>query len=236
MMNRLISMGLVVGVLGFGAGCGSGSDGGCVTADGWICNPSGVPFVQVAADISDLCGGPVAMCDLAKNRPPGTTTASLTQPVPGKLCLSGTVAPGGWAEMLLAYSVINKEGTAVLKKLDADKLGITQAAFTIDSPPSGGVAVNAAVTGSLVCSPGEICFIYGFTLMTTPTSMLPLRITAPGPQVAPFANFQQTDPTMSPTFDTSGLEHIDFAVGAGDYNFCLHDFKFLDAAGNEVTP
>jgi hypothetical protein len=28
---------------------------------------------------------------------------------------------------------------------------------------------------------------------------------------------------------------IGFAVGEGSYDFCVRDFKLLDAAGNEVT-
>ena len=72
--------------------------------------------------------------------------------------------------------------------------------------------------------------------MTAPLSNVPLTITAPGPQVAPFADFEQTRPGVTQTFDTSALEHIEFGVGQrGDYDFCVHDFKFLDAAGNEVN-
>jgi len=63
-----------------------------------------------------------------------------------------------------------------------------------------------------------------------------VSIRAPGPEVAPFVNFEQTISGMSPTFDTTALEHLSFGVGAGDYDFCVHDFRFLDAAGNEVKP
>ncbi len=235
-MTRQRSIGLLIGALALGAGCGSSGDPNCDNSDGWICHPGGVPFVNVAFDNSDLCGGPVAMCDLAPNQPPGTTTAKLTQPAPGKLCLSGTVAAGGWAQMVLWFPLTNKDGSQVFETFDANALGITQAAFTIDSPPSGGVTVGAAITGSLFCTPGEICFTYGFTLMTTPTSTQPVSITAPGPQVAPFANFVQTDSTMSTAFDTSGLTYLSFGVGTGDYDFCLEGIKFLDAAGTEVSP
>ncbi len=208
-MTRQRSIGLLIGALALGAGCGSSGDPNCDNSDGWICHPGGVPFVNVAFDNSDLCGGPVAMCDLAPNQPPGTT---------------------------LWFPLTNKDGSQVFETFDANALGITQAAFTIDSPPSGGVTVGAAITGSLFCTPGEICFTYGFTLMTTPTSTQPVSITAPGPQVAPFANFVQTDSTMSTAFDTSGLTYLSFGVGTGDYDFCLEGIKFLDAAGTEVSP
>jgi len=236
------SLGMLLGLLALGGGCGPSGDPNCVGEDGWICHPNGVPFVQVALDTSDLCGGVVAWCDLAKNQPPGTTTAKLTQPETGKLCLSGSLATGGWAQMVLAFPLANKDGSQIFKTFDADALGITQAAFSIDSPPSGGIGVGAAVTGKdLVCPPGQICFTGGFELMTTPTSTSPVSITAPGPEVAPFANFRQTDTSLSATFDTTRLHLLSFGVGtygggATDYDFCLHDFKFLDAAGNEITP
>jgi hypothetical protein len=58
---------------------------------------------------------------------------------------------------------------------------------------------------------------------------------AAGPAVAPFADFQQTRADVSQTFDTSALHHLELIVGQGDYDFCVHDFKFLNAAGREVS-
>ena len=46
----------------------------------------------------------------------------------------------------------------------------------------------------------------------------------------------QTDPSQSQTFDTTQLDAILFMVIDGSYDFCVHDFKFLDPAGNEVVP
>ena len=235
-MKRL-STGFLVGMLGLGAACGGSSeDPNCVNQEGFICHPSGIPFAEVAGAASDLCGG-YDVCPLAANPPAGSTTATLTQPQAGKVCLSGTVATNGWAQLVLQFAVFNKEFTNIVKTFDADARGITQAAFTVDSPPSGGVAVSAAVTTKLDCpASGFDCFTYGFDLMTAPLSNIPLTITQPGPQVAPFVDFQQTRSGVSQTFDTSALQHIVFGVAMGDYDFCLRDFKFLDAAGNEVKP
>jgi hypothetical protein len=203
--------------------------------DGFICNPQGLAFAAVAFGVSDACGGPISDC---LNPPPGSTTATLSQPEPGKLCLAGVVKPGGWADLMIAYTVYNPEGTQVLKKFDAQSQGITTAAFTLDSPPSGGVSVEAAVVTRSECGVDatDFCFTYGFSLMTTPPSHVPVMFTEPGPQVAPFTRFEQTRAGESQTFDTSALEHISFGVGAGAYDFCIHDFKFLDAAGNQVKP
>ena len=242
-MMKRISMGLLAGTLALGTACGgSNQDPNCTSLDGFACHPSGFPFVEAAAIATDLCGGYTAFaCPLATNPPPGATTATLTQPQAGKVCLAGTVASGGWAQIVLQFAVwTDKQFTKILKTFDAEARGITQVAFTIDSPPSAGVTVDAAITTGLECpdSPGFGCITYGFNLMTAPLSNIRLTITQPGPQIAPFADFEQTRSGVSQTFDTSALHHIEFGVGPapGDYDFCLRDFRFLNAAGNEVKP
>ena len=55
--------------------------------------------------------------------------------------------------------------------------------------------------------------------------------TTSGPEIAPFTDFQQSGTGVSQTFDTSALHHLELIVGQGDYDFCIHDFKFLNAAG-----
>ena len=235
-MKRLL-LGLLVGGVGLGAGCGSGSspavpDGGSI---------DGVPFLVAATPESDFCRG---ICGLAAapttDPPPGATTATFSQPEPGKLCQSGTVEAGGYAGFIMLFAEWNQDATKVLKPFDATSLGITQVAFTIDSPPSGGVAVYASIVTSPECpgSPPDYstCVTWGFELMSAPLSTTPLTITTPGPQVAPFTNFKQTLSGVNQTFDTTALNFFDFRVGAGSYDFCVHDFKFLDAAGNQVKP
>jgi hypothetical protein len=203
--------------------------------DGFICNPQGLAFAAVAFGVSDACGGLIGDCP---NPPSGSTTATLSQPELGKLCLAGTVKPGGWADLMIAYTAYDPEGTKVLQKFDAAARGITQAAFTLDTPPSGGVGLDAAVVTKLECgaNPTDFCFTYGFSLMTAPSSHVPVRFTEPGPQIAPFGRFEQTRAGVSQSFDTTALEHVSFGVGPGAYDFCIHDFEFLDAAGNEVEP
>lgn len=243
MMKRL-SMGLLVGALGLGSGCGSGGSGNCVN-DGVIpagegriiCDPSGFSFVQQAPGLTANCGAPGGPLGGPCNLPAGTTTPTLSQPVPGKLCLAGTESAGGQAFLGLYFTDYSGDLTKVLKTFNADARGITQLRFTIDSPPSGGVWVDASVITSLDCQGGPLdCGTHGFTLMTAPLSNVPLNIVQPGPQVAPFVSFAQTNPAVTQTFDTSALDGFNFWVGAGAYDFCIEDFKFLDAAGNEVKP
>jgi hypothetical protein len=241
-MTKARTIGLWVGTLGLVGGCSSGGGGSAaspcpITSPEFICNPSGFAFVSTALVGSDACNGPVAFCPIDGGPLAGATTAHLSHPEPGKVCMSGTVSTFGWAQIGLGFTVDNATGTQVLKTFNANAMGITQMAFTIDSPPSGGVTVDAAITTSLVCpDSGADCFTYGFTLMTAPLSNIPLSITTPGPVVAPFINFEQTRAGVTQTFDTSALDHVVFDVGAGDFDFCVRDFKFLDANGVEVKP
>lgn len=233
---------LLVGAIALAAGCGSkassaapGNDAGptCVDQTGLICQPSGFPFVTIAGSTSDACmGSPLGDC---QSPPLSASTVSLTQPEMGKLCVSGTVVADGYAKIVLVFTTFNLDRTQVLKVFNADALGITQAAFTLDSPPSGGVTIDAAVVTATDCPTNPRgCFNQGFDLMTDSNTGTLVSFTTPGPEVAPFTNFKQTDPTSAKSFDTSAFHHLEFIVGQGDYNFCVHDFKFLNAAGAEV--
>jgi hypothetical protein len=68
---------------------------------------------------------------------------------------------------------------------------------------------------------------------------VPVSITNPGPWSAPLANFRQTDPAQgdpSQTFDTNALQFLGFEPGEGSFDFCVRDFRFLDASGAQITP
>jgi hypothetical protein len=240
MMKRL-AVGLFAGTLSFVTACSSGEGGAVsnVINGDHIDRPEGFPFAVAAFAVSDYCGIGVAAnsCPLAKQRPPGATTATLSQPAAGKICLLGTVAPAGYAVVGLQFTEYDQQFTKVLKRFDADALKITQAAFTIDSPPSSGVTVHAGVIKQTEC-PAQFsdCFTAEFALMTAPLSMVIQNITDSKPRVAPFANFEQVNRDKSPLFDTTGLDQLYFVVGPGNYDFCVRDFKFLSAASVEVPP
>jgi hypothetical protein len=229
-------LGLGIGLSGCGSSASDATPPTCVDETGLICRPSGFPFATIAGASYDAClGSRLGEC---ANPPLSATTARLTQPETGKLCLSGTVVPtDGYAKIVLIFTTFNLERTKVEKVFNADALGITQAIFTIDSPPSGGVTLDAAVVTATDCpaNPGD-CFTQGFDLMTDSSSGVLATFTAPGLEVAPFPNFRQTDISVSQTFDTRALHHLEFIVGQGDYNFCIHDLEFLNAAGAEVKP
>jgi hypothetical protein len=238
-MTKRAAMGLLVGALGIGAGCGSEAPKPFYLCDkeGFSCETNGLPFVKVVAAVSDYCGGLVALCALPTPPPAGATTANLSKPESGKVCLSGFLAPGGWASLVLPFSEVNEDGTMIVKTFDAASLGIAQVDFTIDSPLTGSVMAGATTTppAPVPDCPNASCF-ENFTFGTAPLTGIAATYAAPGPQVAPFANLYPVDGASLP-FEPIALENISFSPAApGDFDFCISGIKFRDAAGNEVRP
>ena len=152
----------------------------------------------------------------------------MSYPAPGKLCLAGRVSPGGFAGLNLNFATRNQDGTKILEPFDAASRGITQMAFTIDSPPSTGLTIGITAIAQLDC-PGDplACSSPGFIIEAAAT---------PGPVVVSLAALKSVDaPTL--VLDTSKLDAMFLQYHqAGDYNFCIRDLKFLDAQGNVVEP
>ena len=192
----------------------------CEDRDGLVCNPPGFPAIKRAAAVTDYCFVTDATTCPATTIPPaGSTTARLTQPAAGKLCMAGTAAPNGWAVLALRfYDTRNPDGTYVTT-FHPVEAGITAYEVTIDSPPSGGISPST---------------YGGFHLQLPSNPGVPLLVTQPGPVMVPLTGFvSDSDPSV--TVAPENVQTTGFDVGPGDYDFCVHDLKFLDAAGNEVT-
>ena len=254
-LSRCLSMIALIGTVSLTGACGSnhvapitgspgdaggapGTDGGngepdagpspisapdCVNGPNAACLPSGFPFVQSSFAHSSVCNG---ICQIAS---PAGTTILLRQPTTGTICLSGTNSASDGTGLLVDFTVLAHVGPApgdnvVLKRFNADLLGITQLRFAVDRPPSGGITVSAATLHSDLCH-GVDCLTFGF--------VLPNRITQSGTTTAFLRDFASN---TAQTFDTRALDDIDFAVGPGDFDFCIRDFQLLDAAGAEVIP
>jgi hypothetical protein len=237
-MIKQLSTVLLFGAAGFVSACGDDSAPRELGTDA-ILGPEGFPFVRTALVVSDLCDGtPAQSCALARNPPRGATMVSISQPEPGKLCVEGRVGQGGWAFVVLGFTEYSdaddQNVTRVLTTFDADALGITQLSFSIDEPPSSGLVVQGVAIKQYACpAPGFECRVAGFFL-TDPLSKETKHFTV----LAPFEDFVQVNPEQgSKTFDTSALDAVLLNVdAAGPVNFCISDFAFLDADGNEVTP
>ncbi len=192
----------------------------CVSGTNAACLPSGFPFVTAAFAHSSGCNG------ICPGAAPAGTTILFSQTASGTLCLSGTNPALDGTALLLSFSVIGgtPDNGTILKRFNADALGITQVRFTIDRPPSGGITVGAATLHSDVCH-GLDCLTFGFEL--------PTHITQSGTTTAALVDFVNTPPQP---FDTRALDDINFAFGPGDFDLCLRDFQFLDANGAQVIP
>ena len=229
-MNRqLSSIPLALGLAGavaFGGGCGA-DDQGCVSNAGHLCakDLEGFPFAQHAAMVSDYCQ---ALECIADTPPAGATMMTMTHPDAATLCLSGSIRTGGFAVLAFDFPLKNADETKVSKTFDATALGITQVALTVDSPPAQGVALLANAITHTTCPSAPLDCEY-------PPNYKFTEITAGGPMTAPFADFKSLD-DPSQLLDPSLLNAIFFQVDSGAFDFCIHDFKFLDAAGNTVRP
>jgi hypothetical protein len=182
---------------------------GCIDSDNVFCQPQGFPFIESAFAVAATCAGPSC-------QPPNP---SLTLPEPGKLCLASADPPGGFVglNLMLGGNV----------PFDAEALGITQFAFTLDGVPpglTGGVAERVPCD----CSFLPACLGGKFSL----------PFTTPGKHVVALTDLVWTaGPIMESALNTKSLSGLGFDVIPSEpYDFCVSDFEFLDAEGNVVTP
>jgi hypothetical protein len=222
-------VGLVLALMsasaGFATGCSSDAPG-CVSNAGNLCakDLAGFPFAQNAGIVSDYCGP----LQCAGTPPAGATTATMTHPDAATLCLSGSIKPGGFAVLALEFPRKNADETMVLEPFDATAHGITQVTLTVDSPPARGADLLANAITHTTCPANPLdC--------QTPPNFKFTTITEAGPVTAAFVDFKSLD-DPSQTLNPSLLDAIFLAVNSGDFDFCIHDFNFLDAAGNPVRP
>ncbi len=195
----------------------------CDDRDGLICSPAGFPGVVSAVAVTDYCladPSKPTSCPATTIPPGGSTTALLTEPTAGKLCMSGTVAARGFAVLALRFFDTREPDGTFATTFHPGAAGIATIALTIDSPPSGGIMPNR---------------IGGFHVELPSTPGVPLVVTEPGPLLIPLSSFV-SDGSPHVTLAPNDIQTLGFDVGPGDYDFCVHDFRFLDAAGNEVTP
>lgn len=202
----------------------SGQQSPCEARDGLVCAPPGFPFVVSAVAVTDYCltdPNKPSSCPATTIPPAGRTTARLTEPAAGTLCMAGTVPADGWAVLALRFfDTLNLDGTFVTS-FHPVRTGITALGVTIDSPPSGGVKLSR---------------IGGYLFGLTSNPDVPLVVTAPVSLILPLSNFVlegSNPPVTSPPDD---VQTLGFNIYAGDYDFCVHDFKMLDASGNQVAP
>jgi hypothetical protein len=152
--------------------------------------------------------------------------------------MSGTVDSGpsgsGWGAILLVgLTVRDAAAMGAVVPFDASARGIGQVRFAVDNLPVGGLLPQIAQLQSADCNRIPDCIT---------TFSLPAYITTPGTVTEPFLAFTQPDGTHSnPALDQTLITGLQFYVPslpgmAYDYDVCVRDLAFFDAAGKEVTP
>jgi len=179
----------------------------------------GLPFVDSAFAFtgSSADGMPTATNES------GLMTATVSYPEPGKVCMAGD--DGAALALHLGsnppWDGINVgPGPTTESNFHAGALGITAVSFTIETPPSTGIA-PAFITHPPDCMPGGA---------RAEQDGNPVIITTSGTTTLSFA----TD--FDNQFDTNAIGGLHFVPGQGDYDFCVSDLKFLDENGVEVLP
>jgi hypothetical protein len=200
----------------------------CMNSSNGPCGPNGFPFVDHVGLYTEWCGGIECL-----GSPPagGATTIRLSQPESGALCLSGTVPIGGFAGLILSFTIFSElPNQKVLRTLNADALRIAQMAFTLDRPPPNGVELGFDTIRSVDCQ-GMASTSSNSCVATGPS--LPMPITASGRTTASFADFRFSD-DLGKIAGTRAVSGVKFQVDDATYDFCIRDFQLLDAGGVPV--
>jgi hypothetical protein len=231
-MNKIIWLGAVVGLVILPACGGSGQEEQttptCVglPTDSCILTVSESGFVRGAGVVTD-----------------GVSTGMIRQ-TPGRFCMSGTLDPGAsnmnWGS-LLVLPLTERTPTGIAAPFTAGARGIAQVQFTIDPAPIVGLTVSFTAVQRADCLTIPDCFTSAaFFLMDSGTTET--VIDASGIVTASLDSFRQPnwgDPALS--FDTNLISSLQLLPQmlpgvVLDYDFCVQDVKFLDAAGSEVSP
>ncbi len=196
---------------------------------------TGIPFVKAAIAGTDNTG----------------STATVRLETDG-ICLSGNSTKT--AGLALAFVDLGPEpplptcgegmsyGRAFMQGavFDAAARGITQVAFTIDSPPSMGVASGFMEDAQdPAIDTAECVLLSNFTLRTAPGEWTERFVTETTAITAKLDEFllSSWEPVAYADFDPSRIAILGFSVhGSGSFDFCIRNLRFLDANGAEVTP
>lgn len=165
----------------------------------------------------------------------GGVSTAVVERMPDKTCMSGKVDPGpngtGWGAILIFQLAQDNGGSTETAPFDLNARGVTQVRFNLSNPPPTGLLPQLVELTSADCKTAPDCLASfgGAQTLTTPGSVnvaLGDLATADASQAK-----RVSDPTITVAlqFYVSPLTSMPF-----DYDFCIQDLQFLDAAGNEV--
>jgi len=165
----------------------------------------------------------------------GVSTAVVERTSDGT-CLSGKVDPGpggtGWGALVIFELARTDDSVTVLAPFDLKAKGVTKVRFNLSNPPSTGVLPQLVELSSADCTttPGCLSVFDGPPPVTTAGSVT----LALGDFVT--AEAQDTNKVSDPTISTAFQLLVAPSSGTVvDYDFCIQNLQFLDAAGKEVS-
>ncbi|MFL5304491.1 MAG: hypothetical protein ACJ8F1_04730 [Polyangia bacterium] len=163
---------------------------------------------------------------------------------PGRFCMSGKEDPGAtnmnWGSLLI-LSLAPDAPVGIAAPFTAAARGITQVQFTVDPAPISGLRVELSSVQRADCLTLPDCFTTAPFVLTNDGST-PTVVEDAATVTASLTSFVQ------PNWGTPGLAFDkDLIVGlqfgpqqlpgvVADYDFCIRDLKFLNAAGQQVSP
>jgi hypothetical protein len=181
----------------------------------------GLPFVRAAHFFlgSSPDGEPLTVGNEGEK-----PTAKVTNPAPGKVCMSGD--DGARLSLSLLTGEALEDGSSppplnLDRLFPAASLGIKAVRFTIETPPSSAILPGVITFGPACDDVG------GGDAARDGTRVV---ITSNGTRTLSL----ETD--FVPAFDTNAISALAFTSGPGAYDYCITDLQCLDAAGNEVLP
>lgn len=202
----------------------------------------GTPFVYAAWPYTDASVFPGVS-------PTGTTTATISTPKPGKICMSGRME-NGFASMTLSFVPAQDVVSFLFANptfangLDAPARGVSQIRLTVDSPPAGTqIQLRSVLTncGSDICIRGDFYWSAGAppTPVVIDGAGVPNQVTTVTTRIADFRKGPGPNPDFVLGANNLVWLHVgpgDLAPMTGDYSFCVHDLAFLNENGGEVRP
>lgn len=151
-------------------------------------------------------------------------------------CMSGKIDPGsngaGWGAILILQLAQDDGGSTQVAPFDITARGATQVRFNLSNPPPTGLLPQLVELTSADCRTAPDCLdqFSGPPALATAGSVT----VALGDLVTPDAQHATlvSDPTLTVAlqFYVRPLPSMAF-----DYDFCVQDLQFLDAAGHEVS-
>lgn len=163
---------------------------------------------------------------------------------PGRFCMSGKQDPGAtnmnWGS-LLVLSLTPDAPMGIAAPFTAAARGITQVRFTVDPAPLSGMTVTFSSLQRADCLTLPDCFTTAPFELTDDGST-PTIVEDSGTVTASLTSFVQPNwGNAALAFDKDLIAGLQFGPQqlpgvVADYDFCVRDLKFLDAAGHEVSP